>query len=737
MVVQGPRLAGATSTLAQAAQTHLAGHRVLAFGDDPRLAVGQMVADGRRWAADGPGAVLWLDDLTPAQLGQLDSGLLDDLPSAMWILATVHDKHLKGFRVPEHVRAQLEEEAAIVELGSISGRERDALRDEAAYTALQPVLDTGGDLLMGRLMVALDQIQNVLTPGRSEESTDQIALLRAVTDWYRVAMPTLLTRPVLKDLYSAYRRRIAGQDHGRPLSTTRFGRVLTWATTKASRERPQLVDLEEIGRSIRYDPYPLLAVVADEAGQPGSWPVADALWEYADRVLKGNQRRDIGYTALDRGAYPQARRLLGHNDAKVEPAALHLVAKRLEQTGEVDAARRWCEKVVAGTDPTWIPHVMVDLGLLEKGQGNLDQARHWWERAIATGHADEAPRAMVNLGVLEQRQSNLDQARHWWERAIATGHADQAPRAMVNLGTLESEQGNTDQARRWYTDVIETSHPDQAPLAMANLGTLEFEQGNVDQARHWLGRAIASGHADAGPQAMADLGFLESEQGNLDQARRWLERVIATDHADEAPLAMYNFGVLERRQGNLDQARHWWERAVATGHADAGPRAMVNLGGVEAEQGNLDGARCWGEQTIATGHPDAGPQAMLNLGGLEASQGNLGQARGWWEQAVATGHPVWASEAMLDLGSLEASQGNLRQARRWWEQAVATGHRDIAAKADRELQDLKRHDEERRRAEHFGRYGWQAYADPKLMKSGDTRPDPDQTAADEEKPSPQ
>jgi hypothetical protein len=183
VVVQGPRLAGATSTLAQAAQTHLAGHRVLAFADDPRLAVSQMVADGRRWAADGPGAVLWLDDLTPAQLGQLDRGLLGDLPPAMWILATVHDKHLKGFRVPEHVRAQLEEEAAIVELGTISGRERDALRYEAAYAVLRPVLDTADDLLMGRLMVALDQLQNFLTPGRSEESTAQVALLRSVTDW--------------------------------------------------------------------------------------------------------------------------------------------------------------------------------------------------------------------------------------------------------------------------------------------------------------------------------------------------------------------------------------------------------------------------------------------------------------------------------------------------------------------------------------------------------------------------
>ena len=183
VVIQGPRLAGATSTLAQAAQTHLAGHRILAFVDDPRLTVAQLVTSGRHWAADGPGAVLWLDDLTPGRLEQLADALLDGLPHGMWILATAHGKDLKGFRLPEYVGAQLEDKAVMVRLGTISARERDALRAEDTYAALRPVLDAGDDLLMGRLMVALDQIQIALTPGRAEESVERIALLRAVTDW--------------------------------------------------------------------------------------------------------------------------------------------------------------------------------------------------------------------------------------------------------------------------------------------------------------------------------------------------------------------------------------------------------------------------------------------------------------------------------------------------------------------------------------------------------------------------
>jgi hypothetical protein len=89
---------------------------------------------------------------------------------------------------------------------------------------------------------------------------------------------------------------------------------------------------------------------------------------------------------------------------------------------------------------------------------------------------------------------------------------------------------------------------------------------------------------------------------------------------------------------------------------------------------------------------------------------------------------------MVNLGALEYNQGDLVEARRWWERAIASGHPEAAARARRELRDLKRGEGERRRAEHFGRYGWQAYADPQLMKPGSTRPDSGQPAADEDEP---
>lgn len=49
VIVEGPRLAGATSTLAQAAQTHLPDHLAAGFADDPRVALADLLAQAAQW----------------------------------------------------------------------------------------------------------------------------------------------------------------------------------------------------------------------------------------------------------------------------------------------------------------------------------------------------------------------------------------------------------------------------------------------------------------------------------------------------------------------------------------------------------------------------------------------------------------------------------------------------------------------------------------------------------------
>lgn len=346
MIVRGPRLAGATRTLAQAAQAILPDHRVVAFTVDQRLSMAEMVQEAAHWACDWPGAVLWLDPLSNSQLEQINQELLDTLPDGLWVLATMHAEASVGYRVPAHVMRVLDEHAAIVTLGTLTSRERAELRSEQAYDSLVPALDAASDLLMGRLMVALDQIQDVLTPGTDETSSDRISLLRAVTDWWRVGTPSLLTRDALAAIYEDYRRGGARLGPGTAVSKMGFDRALTWATSEANSSRPQLIDVQNVTRGFQYVPHPLLGVAAEEQGT--GWTVGDALWKYAERTVRGSARIRIGYAALDYEAFGHARNLLdSFRPNQVSPNALIAIARWLYETGDARAARSWYDKVIA------------------------------------------------------------------------------------------------------------------------------------------------------------------------------------------------------------------------------------------------------------------------------------------------------------------------------------------------------------------------------------------------------
>jgi hypothetical protein len=71
---------------------------------------------------------------------------------------------------------------------------------------------------------------------------------------------------------------------------------------------------------------------------------------------------------------------------------------------------------------------------------------------------------------------------------------------------------------------------------------------------------------------------------------------------------------------------------------------------------------------------------------------------------------------MVNLGALERERGNPGQARHWYQQAIRIGQPAIASRAQQELRALDRSQRDRERGEHFGRYGYLAYADPALMK---------------------
>ena len=270
---------------------------------------------------------------------------------------------------------------------------------------------------------------------------------------------------------------------------------------------------------------------------------------------------------------------------------------------------------------------------------------------------------------------------------------------MVNLGALE--HGNIDEARRWYERAIATDHPEVRQRRCTTSGS--WRRTRAFWTRHAAGTsgAIATDHPDYAPAAMVQpRGPGGEDQGIFDEARRWYER---GDRHLITP-------TMRRRRWSTSGP---WRRtrAISTGHA----------GWWGERSGRHPSRRRCARSDGQPRGPGEGP------GPYETRHGR------WHERAIATDHPDYAPKAMLNLGALEHEQGNIDGARRWWERAAATGHHDAATVQARQLLgDLERGEEERRRAEHFGRYGSQAYADPQLMKRGGTHPESAPPAPDED-----
>jgi tetratricopeptide (TPR) repeat protein len=665
VIVQGPRLAGCTRTLAHAATRLLANYQGAWFFDDPQVPLTAMLNQAGQWARQVPddyqgpamGAALWLERPAPSRYSELARLAADDFPDGVWVLATFDSDELDELRDRAHLDAALDALAVRISLATITEDERSDLQRLDVYAPLRPVLEQTADLYLGRLMVVWDTVRDAVTSGTGEHATDRIALLRAVTDWHRARLPRLLTDEILKYLYAAYRTEVTSTRPAYP--HTGLKEALAWATTSVPSTstrlgRPQLVTTQTVSGRRAYSPHPLLSALADDPTEAASWPVADILWAYADQFFDSPRRQTIARSALRHDAFQAAARLLKHPGTPADPEAFYTIAGRLQDE-----------------DPK--------------------TSRYWYRAAIDTGHTRYAPNAMADLGRLEEKQGRIDEARRWFQAAIDTGHTDAAPTAMHDLAHLEEAQERPNEARRWFQAAIDTGHTDEAPSAMFNLGHFERKQGRIDEARRWFQAAIDIGHTDEAPSAIFALAQLEAEHGRIDEAHRYYRAVLDTAKDVLRVLAMFNLASLELQLGRDDEALHLYEAVIDTGHTEFAPLAMRNLGDLEWKQGRIDEARRW-------------YRAAINTGRTHFPSTNTGHL-----------HLPSAPEAMVRLGLLELQIGRVDEARRWLHAAIEAGDADTVASARKELRRLNQHQDEQRRVQHFVRYGWQAWADPTLI----------------------
>lgn len=490
VLVSGPRLAGCTRTLAEAAIRTLPAATVVVPVEDPAIGLSQLIREARRWASPGEQVVLWLDGVSADRLRQFDAAVLAGTGSGVRVFATVDAAALRG-------RAAVLPDAACVEFGLLSEAERRRLARHPRYRDLAGRAERRP---LGQMLVTTTEPERGVQL-TDEASVDRVALLCAAADWYRVGAYGRLGERTLRLLYRAYRDEFGG---GYRSSAAGWRAALASASGFLTEHRQ---DGERW-----YVPHPLLSVVAE---QDLGWPVGEPLWAHLAATLDDERRLDLGARCLAVRDHRHAAALLDpRRAAGVDPGDLLFLAYGLHRDGRLLEARQWYRRVIASGHADHAPAAMLDLGVLEREDGQPDEARRWFGEAIATRHRSEAPRGMVNLGVLDRELGRVDEARGWYEEAIRSRHPDQTPRAMVNLGILERKEGRVAAARRWFREAVASRHPDQAPAAMVNLGLLEGQEGRLAEARRWYIEAIGTRHPVwAGRATRALAALVEADQG--------------------------------------------------------------------------------------------------------------------------------------------------------------------------------------------------------------------------------
>jgi tetratricopeptide (TPR) repeat protein len=231
----------------------------------------------------------------------------------------------------------------------------------------------------------------------------------------------------------------------------------------------------------------------------GNHEVAAAAWSRANgsghaeaaplaAVNLGGLRWRLGDTGGALAAFEQASTSRHAHAGPWASVRLGLLRKHL---GDAEGAAAAFEQAGASGHPDAAPLASLNLRLLRNqgngqagaagtaadvvrlvAQGEVEAARRACERVIASGHPDEAPRAAVDLGALLAMVGDIDGARVAFEYAADSGHPEHAPWAVIGMGMLLARLGDPTYARRAYQSVVESGHPQAASVAASNLETL-------------------------------------------------------------------------------------------------------------------------------------------------------------------------------------------------------------------------------------------------------------------------
>ncbi len=399
-------------------------------------------------------------------------------------------------------------------------------------------------------------------------------------------------------------------------------------------------------------------------------------------------------------------------------------AVQLHNRGQLDAAAREYERLVASAGKAWEPRFL--LGLLRFQQGELAVAQPWLTEATQlnarhadawyylgetlagqgqTGEAEAAfgkasarrnphPMASFRLAELLQSRGAPQEARAAYERAIL-GKAN-FPEALNNLGLLLRAAGETDQAEalfrnalRLRSDFIEAYINLAGVIAevrgdhAAAMSTLELGQQTCPPSAelhfHLAVLQAASGQSEAAvasyEQALAlnpdhasaynNVGVLFLQEGFPDEARVCFERAASLE--PDLAEAYNNLGNVFTQLEQLDAARGAFGRALALRPTFA--EAHNGLGIALSEGNNVQGAA--EHFRAALERRAAFPEASANLAAALHGLGRMDEARAQYKAALALSPSVALRiKAATMLPAIPTSLAQLLESRAQLEQGL-------------------------------------------------------------------
>ncbi|MET9020470.1 tetratricopeptide repeat protein, partial [Actinopolymorpha sp. NPDC004070] len=568
VVVVGPSKAGKSRTVVEAVRSVLGGR-------DPGVFVpgsGEELADVLREEESLPRGrqpwVIWLDDVTAADLVHLSADTLDRADRHAMIVASMTDERWDQV-LDSTGDVAATAKAALRRATKVPLDFELTVRERAEAEQLYPQLQINASI--GEALIGGDQLVAKFRAGRDGEPAGY-TIVQAAVDARRAGLNRPLTESELRGLYPLYLRRVRIDLDP---TTALFEEGMAWATEPVASE------------------VSLLSYVGAGAGAPSGAPaIGSGLGAGLGSGL-GSAGAGLGSGVGARGkpAAPET------SDGALEVLD-YVVAVEEGRHGQearpvFDAM--WQELIAAVP-----PDDAFTIGIGASLRGNQSAAELAFRKVLDLDHADEAPRAANNLGLLLRERGDVAGARAAFQKAIDSGHPDVMPRAANNLGALLRQQGDVSGARGAYQKAIDSGHTDVVPRAANDLGSLLRGQGDVAGARTAYQRAVDSGHTDVVPPAALNLGMLLKDQGDVAGAETAYERAMGSGNPQVVPVAALNLGSLLREQGDMAGARTAYQRAVDSGHAEVVPVAALNLGSLLREQGDMAGARTAYQRAVDT-----------------------------------------------------------------------------------------------------------------------------------------